>query len=189
MQAQPLQGEFTRSHRREALIHHLADFRTRFYLKPPDACPAQAPATCCVTGREMSTVPMPRVTTATVRAQQKISSPSGGASDEWESDCWERCPLPFFFFSFFSFGLAKLKRRVGIWVCSSAALLVWFVVLSKWKVLFSLCVLERLFLLGETDSSASKCPCLGREGLFCVEHSSMLDWEETLASFSCRFDT
>lgn len=108
----------------------------------------------------------------------------------WHSpDCWERCPLPFFFFSFFSFGLAKLKRRVGIWVCSSAALLVWFVVLSKWKVLFSLCVLERLFLLGETDSSASKCPCLGREGLFCMEDSSMLDWEETLASFSCRFET
>lgn len=52
-----------------------------FYWKPPGACPA----TCRVTGREMSTEPMPRVTTATVHAQQKISSPSGGASDEWES--------------------------------------------------------------------------------------------------------
>lgn len=119
-----------------------------------------------------------------------LSDPENTSVTSWHSpDCWERCPLPFFFFSFFSFGLDKLKSRVGIWGCSSAALLVWFVVLSKWKVLFSLCVLERLFLLGETDSSASKCPCLGREGLFCLEKSSMLDWEETLASFSCVFDT
>jgi len=42
----------------------------------------QAPAACCGVGREMSTVPMLRVTDGTVCAQQKISSPSGGASDE-----------------------------------------------------------------------------------------------------------
>lgn len=63
----------------------LSRLQNMFYLKPPGACPAQAAAACCVTGREVSTEPMPQVTTATVRAQQKISSPSGGASDEWES--------------------------------------------------------------------------------------------------------
>lgn len=120
----------------------------------------------------------------------QLTDPKNTSVTSWHSpDSWERCPLPFFFFSFFSFGLDKLKRRVGIWGCSSAALLVWFVVLSKWEVLFSLCVLERLFLLGETDSSASECPFLGNEGLFCLEVPSRLDWEQTLASFSCRFDT
>lgn len=54
--------------------------------------------------------------------QQKISSPSAGASDAGPSPGCERLPLPFFFFSFFSFGLANPNRRVdvdvdtGVWL-------------------------------------------------------------------------
>lgn len=85
-------------------------------------------------------------------------------------DGWERGPFPFFLFSFFSFGLAKPKRRLG----PSAGLLVWLGagVPSKWKELFSLCVLERLLLLGEGESSASAGPCLDRDELSCLEGES-----------------
>lgn len=58
------------------------NFHNLFYLKPPDACQMQARAACCGVGREMSTVPKLRVTNGAIHAQQKISSPSGGASDE-----------------------------------------------------------------------------------------------------------
>lgn len=52
--------------------------------------------------------------------QQIISSPSAGTSDARPSPGCERLPLPFFFFSFFSFGLANPNRRVdvdtGVWL-------------------------------------------------------------------------
>lgn len=46
--------------------------------------------------------------------QQKISSPSADTSEAGPSPGCERLPLLFFFFSFFSFGLANPNRRVEV---------------------------------------------------------------------------